>query len=172
MLDPQRTAIFNRMVPRLEAFIRKKYDRLAIHEELSQTMLLAYAEALEKADLSDNYEAYCWRAMMWAGKVYLRLYYTKYEDLVSGADNVRDFSPLDLTSQDDDCNSRLRFTLMVDRIGSVYEALSDTEQSVVSAEFDFDRVSERSASLIGYDKRKRIARKFKEAVKSQLILDS
>ena len=166
LLNPEKTAIFNSKVATIENFAARKYAHSPYREEISQAMLLGYAIALEKANLLDNYESYCWQAMKWSAKVHIRLNYIKEANNIPFTDFIGDQA---LTSRVHDCNSRLRQSLMIEQIRKVYEKLGETEQSIVSAEFDVK--NEENDNQFSYDKRKRIVRKFKHAVMSQ-IMDS
>ena len=166
LLDEQRSVLFKNKVNLIENFARKRYGHLSFFEEITQTLLLEYAIALSKADLEDNYEAYCWRAMRWAGNVFLNKTINKDKMTASNVDLENNFHNDATASQIDTCTANIKQCMLIEKLRVAYNRLSKDEQFVVAAEFDTGFGLKSSVNNYSYDKRKRIARKFKNSVLS------
>lgn len=162
LLDKQRTAIFESKLEFISNYAKKHYGHLSFFEELKQTMLLEYAIALSKADLTQNYEAFCWRAMKWSGNMYLN----KAIKTELRTESSNDFQNEKMVSEIETCSSGLNQGILIDRLCHAFEKLTQSEQHIVEREFDSIRV--KCDLGFSYDKRKRIARKFKNSVLSVL----
>lgn len=166
LLDERRAVLFENKVELIENFARKRYGHLSFFEEITQTLLLEYAIALSKADLDDNYEAYCWRAMRWAGNVFLNKTINKEKRTSSNVNFENNVHNDDTASQIDTCTANIKQCMLIEKLRIVYNRLSKDEQTVVASEFDTGFGLKTSANNYSYDKRKRIARKFKNSVLS------
>ena len=166
LLDDHRAVIFENKVGLIENFARKRYSHLSFFEEIKQTLLIEYAIALSKAELDDNYEAYCWRAMRWAGNVFLLKTINKEKRHISFTTFENDFPEDNAGSQLDTCTANIKQCMLIEKLRLAYNRLSREEQCVVASEFDTEFVLPDCVSEYSYDKKKRIARNYKKSVLS------
>lgn len=166
LLDNQRAVIFDNKVALIINFARKRYGHLSFFEEIRQTMLLEYAIALSKAELEDNYEAYCWRAMRWAGNVFINKTIDKEKRIKSFSTLKNDFVEDNTGSQLDACTANIKQCMLLEKLRLAYNRLSKEEQCVVTSEFDTEFELPNCVNEYSYDKKKRIARNYKKSVLS------